>query len=137
MTKPSEAMFYLNVTWYGLGTEGNRTKWYENFQNYTGWSDDDITAFFDQSDPNSFGGLIAQENGLNSVRYSCKDETNCTGAELANLQWGSSYVTMHPRNVGKEASIYFPKSYTISKWGNFSTAGAPIALEFKWYQQQY
>ena len=31
MTKPSEAMFYLNVTWYGLGTEGNRTKWYENF----------------------------------------------------------------------------------------------------------
>ena len=62
----------------------------------------------------------------------------CTAEELANKQWGSSSVTLNPLFIGPDADKYFPKTWTISKWGNeYITIGAPIPLEFKYYNQEH
>ena len=57
---------------------------------------------------------------------------------MANKQWGSSYISMHPRSTGSTAMIYFPEKYTISgTWGDFPTYSNPIANEFKYYNEHY
>ena len=56
------------------------------------------------------------------------------------MQWGSSYVTLSPRQTDETglAERYFgtiDEVYTISEWGSYyTTAGAPVPLEFKYYQ---
>ena len=57
---------------------------------------------------------------------------------MANKQWGSSYISMHPRTIGSTAMLYFPEKYTISgRWGNFTTFSNPIANEFMYYNIHY
>ena len=57
---------------------------------------------------------------------------------MANKQWGSSYISLNPTYSGGDASLYFPKEYTISgKWGNFTTFSNPVANEFKYYNQEF
>ena len=57
---------------------------------------------------------------------------------MANKQWGSSYISMHPRTIGSTAMLYFPEKYTISgRWGNFTTYSNPSANEFKYYNEHF
>jgi len=46
-------------------------------------------------------------------------------------------VTLKPRFYGDIAEQYFPKSYTISEWGDYKVDGVDVAIEFKAYQTTY
>lgn len=94
-----------------------------------------MDRFYDPNpDTASFATAVIDQNGLNAVHWNCSGFVNCTSEELANLQWGSSDVTYRPRFFGPDASNYFPKSYTINKWGIYKVPGVTVALEFKYYQ---
>ena len=67
-----------------------------------------MVAFFDTSDEDSFGSAINLFNSLISVKYACSNEYNCTSEELANKQWGTSYISRHPLYYGEYADEYFP-----------------------------
>lgn len=71
------------------------------------------------------------------MQWKCYDTANCTADEMANKQWGSSQISFYPRFNGDIPNKYFPKVYTISEWGNYKTYGAPIPLEFKYYNIEY
>lgn len=64
------------------------------------------------------------------------DEQNCTSIELANLQWGSSYVTLNPgmnKVANTPTNTYLPKTDTMADWGPNKVPGMAKAPEFSYY----
>lgn len=66
MNNPDTIKFYINATWYGDSTE-----WYSNFQTETQFTDDQIKAFFDTDNNESFGYAIMVNNLQNVFEYDC------------------------------------------------------------------
>lgn len=61
--------------------------------------------------------ITMQETALAeiSVQYGCASATNCTGAELGALQWGSLGVTTNPKDTWTE--YYMPNQRSTAMWG--------------------
>ena len=79
---------------------------------------------------------MAKFNEQNADHYECTGTdtiANCTAAQLANKQWGSSSITHNPPYNDGE---YFSESYTMADWGTYPSV-VTVAPEFMFYYQQY
>ena len=56
---------------------------------------------------------------------------NCTGVELASLQWGEVGVTNNPKSDWD--STYFPKQTTVAQWGDPNWVPFGMTPEFVEY----
>lgn len=86
-----------------------------------------MTQLFDPSTTTSLGAAISSKCASVASKYSCASTSNCTSTELANLQWGQSYVTQNPV---EENPIYTPKSTTTSNWGDYPVYGCSTPVEY-------
>lgn len=59
-------------------------------------SDDDMVTVYDYTNSGSFGYVLNEELTAISTQYNCSNASNCTDNTLAELQWGSSGVTLNP-----------------------------------------
>ncbi len=107
-TTLKDIQFFLRATWYG-------GPYLESFEAATGINKAETDILFDITNPTSFGGCY--NHVLTEViypYYKCNGtNSNCTSTELANLQWGSSYLTSHvdptfsfPKYLPQSTSIY-------------------------------
>lgn len=80
---------FVNATWYRNDTAATSGGYYTDMlQNATGMTDAEVTTLYDTSVSTSFGSYVVKYCGLVSVHYACADAANCTGKELADMQWG-------------------------------------------------
>lgn len=68
--------------------------------------------------------------------YDCTGTWNCTGLELAALQWGKTGVTKY-NGIGETAlpadNPYTPVSTSVAYWGNWTVSGVTKPPEFHYY----
>ena len=99
-------------------------------------------AFFNTTNPYSFGSAIVDQNALNAVWFDCHYaiDNNCTSGELADKQWGASSITHNPRITSETEDPvldnYFNITYTMTGWGAYTVIGAPVSPEFMYYFNQ-
>lgn len=68
-----------------------------------------------------------------AVKYSCASTSNCTSTELADLQWGQSYVTLNPIAADPK---YTPVKNTTAGWGQYPVYGCEVPVEYYYYMQE-
>ena len=123
---PSSLQFFLNATWYG-------GPYLEAMYAYTGFTTAQWAAFTSMADFTDFQFQTVIATAGVAGQYGCANSNNCTGAELAQLQWGSSSVTTNPASTWD--ATYFPVQDTVMNWGDASWlpyGSMTLAPEYKY-----
>jgi hypothetical protein len=97
-------------------------------------TDAQVIALFDKNSPTSFGSKIATVNAQISSKYACANLANCTNTEIANLQWGSSGITLNP--IAADPN-YTPSKNTTMAWGAWPVYGATFPLEYYYFSNWF
>jgi hypothetical protein len=72
--------------------------------------------------------------------YGCTiNALNCTAIELANKQWGTSFITKFPTSASSLPSDnnVNPSSITIANWGDYPVPGVSKPPEYFYYHFTY
>lgn len=117
---------FVNATWYYADPT-----YMQNLQDGTTLTSAETDKLFDFKTEGTFGAdLIAQTTALAGL-YSCANATNCTGAEIGGLQWGSAGVTLNP--LYKNDDDYLKTASSVKDWWSTEWPAIDQAPEYYSY----
>lgn len=109
-----DMMFFINATWY-CSTFDDTCDYYNWVKGNASMSDSDMTSVYDTETEGTFGYVLATTLSTISTYYGCSDAANCTSDYLAELQWGTSGVTLDPYQLN---DLYNPVNNTVIGWSD-------------------